>query len=284
MKTFYADFKEKLNKTFGDEKEREYWSQDDLYKEKNKAELQELCRKSGVSAEGKKHECVKRLVEKINQNPPSALDGYDGKLSSLPHSVTELSKMSVYRLREILRFHNILDCGTKDELVLRIGMLRVGRSYLAFHKELEAIFNIVTATRTIILIEKDMYLEDPTIIHKRRKFSTPLNPSVSTSRPRDSASISSHQNKKAFLVVPEEITLETLVEVLDPLENEIGLYQQSNSKSKEDSSSTEESLTVDLEAIKALGARVLALWNKKEVGASGWKTGKHASISLHRRS
>ena len=78
--------------------------------------------------------------------------------------------MSAYRLREILRFHNILDCGTKDELALRVGMLKANRSYLAFHIELEAVINLITATRILIGLQKDLYLEDPKMIYKKKEI------------------------------------------------------------------------------------------------------------------
>ena len=64
------------------------------------------------------------------------------------------SKLSVYNLREILRFHNILDCGTKDELVIRIAMLKSWRAYPAFHKELEVMVNLVTAVTSLIAAQK----------------------------------------------------------------------------------------------------------------------------------
>ena len=273
VKRFFVEFKEKLDKKFMDEKEKEFWCKSDLYKQNGKAALQELCRKNGISSEGKKHECVLRIMEKSGEEQPPSIDAYDGNLISVPESITEIRKLSGYRLREILRYHNVLDCGTKDELALRVGMLRAGRSYLAFHKELEAIFDMITATKTLVRLQKEMYFEDPKIIHKRRKYSTPLTPSVSTSRPRDNASIS-NKRKKAFLSVPEFITLDVLEQVLEPLESEIGLYQQTNTAhvNKLDS--------LELEAIKSVGASILALWHKDEIGDTGWKTGKEKLLIL----
>ena len=93
-----------------------------------------------------------------------------GQLSSVPESVTELSKLSVYNLREILRTNNILDCGTKDELVISVGLLKSGRVYLAFQRELEAMMNLISAVTPIITAEKSLYLGDPRILHKKRKF------------------------------------------------------------------------------------------------------------------
>ena len=172
VKTFFLEAKEKLNKSFVYDKEREYWSQDALYKTHNKAALQDICKRNGIMLDGKKHEYVKRIVEKEARNEPPALKKYTGDLFSVPDSTTEMAKMSVYRLREILRFHNILDCGTKDELVLRVGRLRVNRIYLSFHKEREAIRDLITASKALIREEKEVYLNDPKIIHKKRTFST----------------------------------------------------------------------------------------------------------------
>ena len=114
---FCQEYKEKLDKSFLNDKEREYWSQDPLYQENDKENLQQLCRKEGLSVEGKKHECAKRLSHKIGCAEPPPFVEYNGDIHCIPDSVTEIAKTSVFRLREILRFHNVLDCGNKDELV-----------------------------------------------------------------------------------------------------------------------------------------------------------------------
>jgi hypothetical protein len=53
---FLKDFKEKNDKTFCNDKEREHWSQHELYQQKSKDEVQALCRQKKLSAEGKKYE------------------------------------------------------------------------------------------------------------------------------------------------------------------------------------------------------------------------------------
>lgn len=82
--------------------------------------------------------CVKRLSDKRDSPKPLPLVEYNGDILCIPDSVTEIAKMPMYRLREILRVHNVLDSGNKDKLVVQVGMVRGGRSYLAFHRELEA--------------------------------------------------------------------------------------------------------------------------------------------------
>lgn len=131
--TFCQEYKEKLDKSFVNDKEREYWSQDPLYWENDKEHLQQLCRKEGLSTEGKKHEGVKRLSDKRGCTKPPNLVEYSGDILCIPNYVMEIAKMSVYKLREILRVDNVLDSGSKDELVVRVGMVRGGRSYKEHH-------------------------------------------------------------------------------------------------------------------------------------------------------
>ena len=151
VEQFFSENKEKLGKSFQNEKDRAYWSQDELYKMNYKTALQELCKKNDSYFEGKKHEYVKQIIEKLDWKPPPTLERYHGDISSIPRLTTKVSaKFSVFKLREILQFHNILDCETKDELILRVGMLKSNRAYLAFFKESEAKINLITATRTLI--------------------------------------------------------------------------------------------------------------------------------------
>ena len=69
-----------------------------------------------------------------------------------------------------------------------------------------------------------MHLTDPKIIHKKR-FSAPLESTLSSKRPRYAASVAL-QYKNSFLCIPVEITLDSLQEMLDPLQSEILLYGQ----------------------------------------------------------
>lgn len=89
----------------------------------------ELCRKEKLSTEGKKHDFVERLVNKTNSTKPPPLQVCNGILLNIPDSLTDIAKLSIYRVREILRYHNVLDCGTKDELVVRVGMVKGRRKY-----------------------------------------------------------------------------------------------------------------------------------------------------------
>ena len=47
----------------------------------------------------------------------SETDIYDGNISAIPNTTAGLMKLSVAHLRAILRAHDILQVGSKDELI-----------------------------------------------------------------------------------------------------------------------------------------------------------------------
>ena len=71
-----------------------------------------------------------------------SLEVYDGQLHLLPDAVSEIAQKRIYKLREILSYHNILDCGTKARWLQKWQCSEGGRKYLASCKELEAICNL----------------------------------------------------------------------------------------------------------------------------------------------
>ena len=139
VERYYSEYSEKLNKSYENDKLREYWKQHELYKTKDKASLKHQCNQCKQPTEGKKHQLVKRLVELQNLPSPPTLELYNGDLDLLPTSITELAKFSVYKLKEILHYHNVVDCGTKDELAIRVAMVKSGKTYLAFTREYHAL-------------------------------------------------------------------------------------------------------------------------------------------------
>ena len=140
-------------------------------------------------------------------------------------------------------------------------MVKGRRKYLAFHRESEAIRNIITATRNIIIAQKSLYLEDPTVIHKRRKFASKCGPSIQKERPIP------HQNQRTHLLVPQGLSFDNIEDALIPLSDELALYQKSR---HEDIKSISNGPLENLQdAMRSVGARVKILWEKDEVQTSG---------------
>jgi hypothetical protein len=114
---------------------REKWRQHPFYTKKVE-ELVTLCKRKGISTKGKKWELVERLVQEREGNIPEDYSpDYDGDLSTVPNTVTELRKYPVARLRYILNYHGIHTCGTKEEIILRLLLVRQNRYYLCFKGE-----------------------------------------------------------------------------------------------------------------------------------------------------
>ena len=65
--------------------------------------------------------------------------------------------------------------------------------------------------------------------------------------------------------------------MLDPLQSEISLYCQdfrNDKHQKETNIGIKENTHADLFAIRTTGAKILAFWDKHEIGLTGWKTGE----------
>ena len=102
VNTFFENYQTTLEDTFANDKDREYWSQHDLYKENSKESLKKIAKRANVlSTEGKKHELVKRLVEAMGLPEPEDIDSYSGDVNTIPDLVSEITKLSVFQLKEM---------------------------------------------------------------------------------------------------------------------------------------------------------------------------------------
>ena len=136
-----------------DDMKREKWKQHPLYKE-NKETLIKTCNRSGLFPTGKKDKLVQQIVQNQpsdNDKAPCPLEAklYDGKMESIPTSSAGLMRLSVAQLRAILRTHRVLDVGTKEELISRVGLLKAGYPEAAFSRERLCILHIIEAAKLI---------------------------------------------------------------------------------------------------------------------------------------
>ena len=65
-------------------------------------------------------------------------------------------KLSVAYLRAILRRHNILEVGTKDELIARVGLLKAGQPEAAFSRERLCILDYIKVAKRIYRNQTEM--------------------------------------------------------------------------------------------------------------------------------
>ena len=79
----------------------------------------------------------------------SETDLYDGNISAIPNTTAGLMKLSVAHLRAILRAHDILEVGSKDELIARVGLLKAGHQEAAFSRECLCILHLIATAKEI---------------------------------------------------------------------------------------------------------------------------------------
>jgi hypothetical protein len=93
--------------------------------------------------------------EELDDNPLL----YDGDLMSVPGNIAGLNRLNVAQLREILRHHAILEDGVKEELVLRVGLLKGGREKAAFSRERISIIQAISFAEELFTITKMLSTE-----------------------------------------------------------------------------------------------------------------------------
>lgn len=121
VKKKFEILREKVEKELEDSKNRDAWGKHLLYK-KNVDGLKSLCKKKGLTTEGVKFEFVRRLADE----PTPTIDA-PPKLAEIPISIPQLKKLSIFQLKSLLHNEGISSLGNKDELILKVFLLRNGK-------------------------------------------------------------------------------------------------------------------------------------------------------------
>ena len=64
-------------------------------------------------------------------------------------------KLPVAYLRAILRAHNVLEDGTKEELITRVGLVKAGYPEAAFSRERLCILHMIAVAKQIVHIQEN---------------------------------------------------------------------------------------------------------------------------------
>ena len=116
-----------------------------------KQELEAMCIAKRINSVGKKHDLVARLAVEMDGNVNVCI--YDGILNNVPSSVSELNKQPVRYLRAVLAYHGILSVGVKQELIIRIGLLKCGQQQAAFSRERKGLLELISMLRALFVDE-----------------------------------------------------------------------------------------------------------------------------------
>ena len=127
-----------------------------------------------------------KSIKKRRQPPPTEpkLIKCNGNLSSIPSSLAGLSHLTLPKLRSILKYHHISHIGPKEQLVLRVYLLRQNRSVAAPAREEGQLTDLVHLMYEVIRKLKELKIINH--IYRKRTCSS------KQSRGCNSVSIPSH--------------------------------------------------------------------------------------------
>ena len=124
-----------------------------------------MCKKKSLSTDGVKYELVRRLADEPNpiaQQVPS--------LESFPSSISSLRKLPIYYLKKILTDNGLCSLGKKDDLVLRLFLLRNNRKFAIAEQERQDLLKTISVAEDCIREQwKDTVIKYPS---RKRKHSS----------------------------------------------------------------------------------------------------------------
>ncbi len=260
------EHREKMEKEYEHDLERERWKQHSLYKKRVK-ELQEICIQYNIHYKGlSKYELVRLLSARTDDDPPpSCKPSYSGSVQSLPEDITAIKKFPVTLLKFILKYHGITYKGTKDQLVLRVFLLRHRRHHLAFKSQIDEITLTIKQAKRIAYAEIEHSIVNTNVdIRRKRNYGT-----------------AEHVKDKSMLTIPDE--MQSISEIPTKIFCDLIHYMEALSKVDKTNIPHEvieldeksQGMT-DTDAISAyfeIGQRVKVRWTADEIGDSGWRPG-----------
>jgi len=163
--------------------------------------------------------------------------------------------MPVSELRAILKYHGVSFSGTKDQLVLKVFLLRQGHTAATTAREEEQVKDLKRLVQQLIFAQRNLQLTNHTY---QQRTSTSC---------------------KHFVAVDGIRSESDLTYLFSPLIDYINKLRRD--KEEQDQSTTVQlvqcnSGTADSakrEQISQIGSKVKIKWSKDEVGDSGWRPG-----------
>ncbi|VDI33128.1 Hypothetical predicted protein [Mytilus galloprovincialis] len=190
---------EKMSSQLKNEEIKERWKTHDLFK-KTVAELQNEAKQLNIpnAMKSSKTELVKNIAQSKALTVPPDVDTYDASLSDISMDLNSLTNLSIFQLKSILKYHNLNYRGTKDELVMKVFLLRHKRSYMIIESVVSKITKLGEIAVSLIIWQRRHYNELKHV-HRQRQYS-----------------VFKSSKTKSIIAVPEHITEENLHEAFDP--------------------------------------------------------------------
>lgn len=299
----YSEKRQSLLKTNVDDIEKEKWSKHSLHKF-TKEELILKCVQKKLEPTGNKVDLVKRLskvypFEELEDNPKL----YNGDLKSVPSTISGFNRLNVAHLREILRHHGILEDGAKEELVLRVGLLKGGAGKACFSKERISIIQAISFAEKLFSAVEALSTEKVCRVREYSRCNS------SHYRTRDTPLLSVFQTQIKSLSQSSELMKRDFKSALRPLKQAVETdeeaarlalkpsnYQKKKTSTKEEKGQKKKENSVKLPDRKSVrlasakdkekdefdkakhfltivGSQVEVYWSEDELSGTNWESG-----------
>lgn len=250
---YYAKLHAQVQSTLESDTQREKWKDHPLYKENSKDDLVKMCHtlKIPVQACLSKVRLVMLIAEKKEEQQPSRPMGYTGRLVGVPMTSSGIGNLSVGSLRRILHFHRLPVLGSKEELVLRVFLLRQGKTAAVTAREEEKLKDLIGIIKLLIWAQRK--IEITTHTYQRRTHST--------------------KTYHHFIPPPANTIISNLHNLFDPLDDYLQherLQRDEADRTSVVSKGIENGSITSKEHIKEIGSKVKVKWSMDEIGDSGW--------------
>ena len=158
VKKYFEKYHQDIQRQIDSEMERERWKDHFLYKTKTKAELEKMCQslKLPVVPSINKHELVNLICKNYDSMHPTVKPLqplYTGNLSSIPPTAAGIQQLNMPKLKCILRYHNHAPTGRKDFLVLKVLLLRQGKTQAISAAEDAQLRDLINLTKKCIYLQ-----------------------------------------------------------------------------------------------------------------------------------
>ena len=122
---YYSEKAKALEAILRSDQMKETWKEHHLYTSNTLTDLEELCHKLRIPVNASlcKHDLVHLTGTKRGEEIPSDAVIYTGDFSTIPGTVSAITKLSVAKLKVILHHHHESLVGNKNELVIWVYLL-----------------------------------------------------------------------------------------------------------------------------------------------------------------
>ena len=191
-----------------------------------------------------------RLALPLNEEKPKEPQLFDGT-KKLPKSPKDIARLPTSYLQSIVQYHGLAPCGTKDEVALRVCLISNNRKHLCLNRERKMVLELISVTRDLILKERRQLtlLKDSSPIYRKRTYSTPIAPSLSSDSPRYHASVQTEHSVKSRIELPQNVAMENVHDIFEELVENVSVkretHQKTTAEQQTDNEDNAETMDVD---------------------------------------